>query len=182
MTWSIAGVVRDEDLVAPGETVRWSGTPPSGIVFRGSDALLVPFSLLWGGFAIFWESMAVRTGVPFMIVWGIPFVAAGLYMIAGRFVWDAYVRSRTRYLVTDRAAYVVTRGIGGATRRFSGPTLGDVRIDRRGDGTGTLLFGPYVPFRMSQRGMMWQGTPPDGFERVHDVQGAYDAVLAAARA
>jgi hypothetical protein len=53
---------------------------------RRADALFIPFSLMWAGFAFFWETMAIRGGAPFFFwLWGIPFILIGVWITVGRF-------------------------------------------------------------------------------------------------
>ena len=59
-----------------GEPLLWSGQPRKGIVFRSSDVFLIPFSIMWGGFAIFWETSVFaqarkggKTMSLFMVLW-----------------------------------------------------------------------------------------------------------------
>ena len=71
-----------------GERLLWSGRPSSRWLYP-QDAVLIPFSVMWGGFAIFWEASALSNsgarGSVIFPLWGIPFVAMGLYMVIGRF-------------------------------------------------------------------------------------------------
>ncbi|HEX4350926.1 MAG TPA: PH domain-containing protein, partial [Verrucomicrobiae bacterium] len=79
-----------------GEKLLWSGQPRQGLRLNISDVFVIPFSLLWCGFAIFWEANAVKGHSPFVLkLWGIPFVVIGLYMVFGRFFMDARTRVRT---------------------------------------------------------------------------------------
>src|SRR6266436_215662 len=106
--WESPSSAVDRQL-SSGEKLLWSGQPRAGIRLRGSDAFAIPFSILWCGFAIFWEPMVVRKGAPvFMMLWGIPFVLAGLYIVFGRFIVDAMSRAKTFYGVTNERVIIIS--------------------------------------------------------------------------
>jgi hypothetical protein len=123
----------------PDERLVWTGAPQRGLVLTGQDIFLVPFSLLWGGFALFWEAMVLMSGGPgFMALFGIPFVLIGLFMIFGRFLVDAMIRRGMVYGLTDRRAIVLRRAFGESVSTTS--LGGDIGLDRHGS-VGTVRFG-----------------------------------------
>src|SRR5436305_273618 len=102
----------------PGERIAWSGRPRQGIYLKPSDLFVIPFSLMWGGFAFFWE-FAVSTQLPknspqpFFSLWGIPFCLVGVYLIVGRFFYDAYSRKSSCYAITDKRVLIRKALFGG---------------------------------------------------------------------
>jgi len=128
--------------LAAGERVLWSGQPRQGVTLRGADALMIPFSLLWGGFAFFWEWSVLKSGAPFFFaLWGIPFVAVGIYFIIGRFFVEAWQRSRTFYAVTNERILIVDGIFSSTVSAISLRTLADVTLAERSDGQGSIYFG-----------------------------------------
>jgi hypothetical protein len=130
----------------PGERVLWIGRPKQGLALRGQDALLIPFSLLWGGFAIFWNYGVwtfPKTGSAdgwFFKLWGLPFLAIGLYLIVGRFFHDAWIRRNLNYAVTNKRVLILS-GFGSSkltSREISSLPMLEL-IEKQG-GTGTLIF------------------------------------------
>jgi hypothetical protein len=131
----------DSHLVA-GEKILWLGRPDPSRRFERSDLFLVPFSLLWGGFAFFWEAAVIAHGSFLGTLWGIPFVALGLHMIAGRFVYKAWLRRRTVYAVTDRRVLkLVRRRSGDSVNGLFLDAVPAVNRELRGDGSGSVIFG-----------------------------------------
>lgn len=108
-------------ILHPGERLLWSGRSDPSVVFARTDALLIPFSLVWGAFAVFWTTTAAASGAPvFFLLFGGLFCLVGFYLVAGRFVVKAHRKRTTLYAVTDRRALTVA---GGSTRevRLPGP-------------------------------------------------------------
>jgi hypothetical protein len=170
------------DIVVPGETVLWSGTGPAGIRFRNADIVLIPFSLFWAGFVIAWESAVFRAQGSWLSgLWGLPFVAVGLYLIAGRFVVDAYFRARTRYIVTNRAAYIARGGIMAATRRYAGSALDSLDYEAGANGTGTIRFVPEASIFARNAGWgAWNGAPLDAFYSIPGAKAVYEMLASTA--
>ena len=167
------------------EQVLWTGAPKTGLRLRPSDAVLIPFSLIWGGFAIFWEYTVINqtrskgSGVPaeFLELWGIPFVLVGLYFIFGRFFMDAYVRARTRYAVTNQRVLIVTSLRSRQVKSLSLRTLSEMSIRERPDGSGTITFGPEPPAnQFALRGSGGNSKGPPVFEFVDDVRAVHDVI------
>lgn len=140
------------EALEPGERLLWSGFPRQGLMLRAEDAFLIPFSLLWGGFAILWE-YSVITGEPdvpdqfnlwdkFFVLWGVPFVLFGLYFIFGRFIADAARRGRTIYAVTNTRAILLTNFFGHSLRSIQLSGLNEIGLSKKAEGRGTITFGP----------------------------------------
>ncbi|MEU8662868.1 hypothetical protein [Actinoplanes philippinensis] len=132
-----------ESYLLPGERILWEGAPVRHRLFRTTDLILVPFSLVWCGFAIFWLIGVLSDGNSRFALFGIPFVVVGVYLVAGRFAVRAIASRRAAYTVTD--GRVVVRG-GLTGRRLTTAYLKSLPppvIAERPDGSGSLAFGAF---------------------------------------
>ncbi len=196
MMWNTAQSTL-EPLLGSGERLLWSGQPRTGIRFRAADFALIPFSIFWCGFAIFWECMALRiprggSGPAALAsyvfpLFGLPFVLIGLYLLVGRFFFDAWKRGRTFYGVTDERILIVSGVFSRTTTSKDLGTLGETTLKERPDGSGTLLFGRtgYLPVGQWEQ----PGTPqhmariaPPAFEMIEEARSVYEIVRNAQKA
>lgn len=165
--------------LASGERLLWHGRPEQGILFRPADAFMIPFSLLWGGFVLFWEYSAISMEAPlFFVLWGIPFVAVGLYMIVGRFLVDAKQRATTFYGVTSQRVIIVSGISSRKVKSLNLRTLSDLSLDERARGNGSISFGASHPFAQWTGGMPWPGMPSlsPAFERVEGARSVFEII------
>jgi hypothetical protein len=130
------------DRLLTGEKVLWTGQPQQGIVFTASDILLIPFSVLWGGFAIFWEAAALHGNPPLLFpAFGVPFVLVGLYLIIGRFIHDAWARSKTAYAVTSQRIFIARSAPFARFTALAIDKLPAIVLSEGSNGRGTITFG-----------------------------------------
>jgi hypothetical protein len=172
-----------------GESTLWAGQPSTRVIFHKEDAFLIPFSLLWGGFAIFWEAgvsglwgFGKHSSGPelFMIIWGVPFVLVGQYLIWGRFIYAAWKKKRTHYAVTNRRVIVVQDGWSRQMASAYLDALPTLTKIEGSTGLGTLRFAQTEPLWSGRRGWgAWDGMSVGSlptFVDIEDVQSVYRLV------
>jgi hypothetical protein len=174
-----------QSQLAPNEQLLWIGQPRGGIVLRASDAVMIPFSLMWGGFAIFWEASVLTADAPFLFkLWGIPFVVFGLYLIFGRFVVEAKQRSKTYYGVTNERVIVVSGLFSRNVKSLDLRTLNEISLDEKSDGSGTITFGsppPTYQWLGSTRLPGWAQQSVPAFEMIQNAKSVYETIRSAQR-
>ena len=130
------------DELLTGEKIVWQGQPDPSILFSRIDIFLIPFSLLWGGFALFWEISVIYYGAPLSFtLFGIPFVLIGLYMIFGRFIMKKYLKQRTYYAITNQRVLVLSNFIGRSMQAQFINHIPVMNKSVRKNGYGTIIFG-----------------------------------------
>jgi hypothetical protein len=131
-----------EGYLMQDESMLWTGKPDPSVLLSRSDILMIPASLLWGGFAIFWEVMALKGAPdPFFALFGVPFVLMGLYMIFGRFIYKRWRKANTYYAVTNKRVLVLTKLWRSNLQAIRIGTIPTLNLSAGRDGRGTIVFG-----------------------------------------
>jgi hypothetical protein len=129
--------------VQPGRNHRVGGAAESRRYFHREDWYLVPFSLMWGGFAIFGEAAACGILGNHKGIRCTPLLPAmGLW---GRFLPAAWLKKRTHYIVTNRRAIVVQNAWQRKVASCYLDSLPALIKDGGPNGTGTLRFAQAPP-------------------------------------
>ena len=169
------------------EKVLWAGQPKQGVILRGADAFMIPFSLMWGGFAIYWELSVLQSDAPaIFVLFGIPFVLIGLYLIVGRFFFEAKQRANTYYGVTDERVIIISGVFSRKIKSLSLRTLSDLSLSEGKDGEGTVSFGGGSPFSLMFSGFAgWPGTEQylgPRFELIPNAKSVFETIRGVQRA
>ncbi|MBK9449670.1 MAG: hypothetical protein IPN95_09665 [Bacteroidetes bacterium] len=132
-------------LLGSGEEILWAARPQTGIKLRTSDAVMIPFSIVWCGFSIFWVVMAYSMDAPIpFVLFGVPFVFIGLYLVFGRFFADANRRAKTIYAFTRERVIIRTGGGNTTVESIPIASLAELTLEQKADGSGTILLRPDI--------------------------------------
>ena len=175
-----------QPYLSSGERILWSGRPKQGISFSRSDWLGIPFSIMWCGFVVFWNISVWNlpdTGTSddwFFKLWGLPFLAIGLYLLVGRFFYDAWVRYHSSYAVTNERVLILRTSPTSKLTSRDIPSLPMFELTEHPDGTGTIAFDSedvgYLMFR-PKRGFGGPGAPLSAqFFRIQNPRRVYELI------
>lgn len=154
-----------------GERIVWTGKPKGGIRLQAFDLFLIPFSLVWCGFITFWILMALKTGSPvFLILFSVPFVLVGAYLLFGRFIMEARQRALTAYALTEERLLIISGRRQKTITSININALTGLEYSQKKDGSGTIMLhtsGESVRFRQRSSRL----------EMIPDVQQVYHQIL-----
>ncbi len=130
----------------PNERILWAGQPRQGLILRPQDIFMIPFSLLWGGFAIFWFiSVLSIEGSGFFALFGVPFVLVGLYLIFGRFFFDSWMRKNTFYAITNQRILIRNGGRVSSLTSINLSAIPEITLQEHRTGRASIFFGALPP-------------------------------------
>lgn len=173
-----------EGLLAEGEEILWQGRPDDKVLWSDLVHLHTAFGLFFTLFSLFWMAMAwkmgnvtpgggVFSGLSLFPLFGLPFLAIGLYTLIGRIFFDSVRRRGTFYTLTSRAAYVATQIKGKRElKRYS--LLDDVRPRLEDGDPGSVFFSTVTTvYHGRKRGMVSNVSTPIGFRRIPEARKVY---------
>jgi hypothetical protein len=161
--------------LAPGEKLIWVGQPRPDLVMRAAF-FLVPFGIVFAGFALVWILIAGLLSGGLMVPCGLPFLAVGILLVASP-VWLRRRARNTFYALTDRRAIVWEPGWRGSftVRNYTGAGLGHMARTERSDGSGDLVFEEFTTVNRSSNGTS-SSTTRRGFLAIDKVREVEDLV------
>lgn len=154
-----------------GERLLWTGKPRPGLRFRWATLRSLLGSLIWAAVAVFFAINIWRGGATvsnFFVA--LALLGFALYSTVGRVALDGWLRSRTRYAVTDRRVLII-QGVNQPTiQSIELSATSPISCDLRGDGSGSITFVTTQPATTGRRS---RRAPPPAFDDIPDAQQVY---------
>ncbi len=164
-----------EARIEESENLLWADQPIQGIQFTLSDIFMIPFTVIWCGFAIVWEILAFIGEAPFFfLIFGGIFVVIGLYMVFGRFLYSSYQRKNTFYGITQERILILKSS---SLTSHELASLPQTTLSEGKNSNGTITFGnpPFYQKWFADLGWLGANTSQD-LDQISNVQEVYKLI------
>lgn len=142
-----------EQYLEAGEHIIWTGQPKQGLIFSAFDIWMVIFGIVWTSGVISWIYAALDAAIWFAM-FGLPFLLVGLYLMFGKFFFDARTRATAIYAITNRRVIITYKQFG---KKFFSHEYGKIReiaLRENADRSGTIYF--YFPDGWSRNAQVYK--------------------------
>jgi len=123
------------------EKILWSGQPKQGFSLTGGDILASLIGLIFFlGIGSFMEYTAIQSFDMFLMIFSLPFILVGLYLIFGSIIYKNYQKKRTYYAVTNQRVIIL---INSFNKKVESKLMSQIPVLNKTikkDGSGTIQF------------------------------------------
>lgn len=161
-----------QPFLFPNERLIWVGQPQKGLRFQAKDWFITMFMILWTGFSVFWTVTASAMGGSFGL-FGLPFVGVGVYMLVGRFFYDARLRGKTVYGVTNQRILIREGVFSSETKSYNIQDLPCLELIQTNGNCGSILFDKEM---VEGSGKHRRIISPPQFDMIEDVARVFQLI------
>lgn len=116
------------------EKVFWIGKPEMKVIFDPKDRYHIPMTLLGNIIIVYSISH------DFDLKWAIIWILIGFYLLMGRFIYKAFNKKATLYVVTNQRIIIINK-LWGYFIEKSIKSITHIEKEIRPNGIGTIRFG-----------------------------------------
>ncbi len=159
-----------EKLLDRDEKIIWQGRPDGEFSVEGKSIVMIVFGIVFSIFAMFWMAMASQAGILFSL-FGLPFVAAGIFLIANAVFGRTFRRRHSWYTLTNKRAFIATNFPVGGRRLKSYPITEENQLELVDGDFSSVYFA-----KETKRGQNGTIETSIGFERLADGRDVYSLI------
>jgi hypothetical protein len=122
------------------EKILWTGQPKKGFVFSGEDIFWILVGLFFIGAVSFMGYNTDLFFIIFLIIFTLPFVLIGLYLVFGIIIYKNYQKKRTYYAVTNQRIIILINSSNKIVESILINQIPVLKKTVKNDGSGTIQF------------------------------------------
>jgi hypothetical protein len=122
------------------EKILWSGQPEQNLFLTVRNIVQIIFALVWLGITGSVGYFAIESFDIFTMLFLVPFVLIGLYLLFGSFIYSDYQKKRTYYAVTNQRVLILINSSNKVVKSKLISQIPVLNKTTNKDGIGTIQF------------------------------------------